>query len=186
MRHSQWIAVCLLSLALGVYPGPGVSDENKQACAEALLHGGEGTWFQKVGSTRLRVLLFRVYDAAFFTPSGRYDDSEARLLRLHYLRNFSAAQLVEQTRSEWERLGFSLDEQADSWLETLQDIWPDVAPGQCLVAHSQADSGTSFFGVNGYLGTIHSDQFSDQFLAIWLSENARYRHSRDELVGLSR
>ncbi|RUO36590.1 chalcone isomerase family protein [Aliidiomarina sanyensis] len=181
-RISPFLVAGLLAFNVSVAHGSNASD----ACAESLTNGSGDTSLQEVGSTRLRVLLFRVYDAALYSPSGRYDDPEERLLRLNYLRNFSASQLVEQTRDEWERLGFDLDDQANAWLETLAQMWPDVERGQCLVAHARDEYGTSFYGSEGYLGTIESDTFSDQFLAIWLSENARYRSSRDELVGASR
>lgn len=137
----------------------------------------------KVGETRLRVMLFRIYDAELYSDTGSYSQADERLLRLNYARSFTSERLAEQTRDEWERIGFPENEKTGEWINTLKNIWPDVNSGDCIVAHQLPNGAVRFYGNEGELGAIEDQQFGEQFLAIWLSENARFRSSRDELVG---
>lgn len=139
---------------------------------------------EKVGETRLRVMLFRIYDAELYSDNGNYSGANELLLRLQYARDFSAAKLAEQTQDEWERMGYPQNEQSDAWISELSAMWPDVNSGDCIVAHRVADGGIKFYGTEGELGIIENSNFADQFLSIWLSEDARFRSSRDELVGV--
>ncbi|MCC5879036.1 MAG: chalcone isomerase family protein [Idiomarina sp.] len=138
---------------------------------------------QKVGETRLRVYFFRVYDATLFTESGGYPDTDAVALQLNYLRDIRAEQLVDTTRDEWKNLGYSIDEQAESWLQQLQSMWPDVSNGDCLIAATDSQQQVRFYNHQGALGSIDDSQFAEQFFAIWLSENSSFKRNRDELVG---
>ncbi|WP_157981221.1 chalcone isomerase family protein [Aliidiomarina iranensis] len=148
------------------------------------VNSASGSALEKVGETRLRVMFFRIYDAELFTETGRFEDAEELLLRLEYARNFTAAKLAEQTQDEWERMGYPDNEESQSWIEELTTMWPDVSSGDCIVAHKNPEGSVTFYGNDGELGTIESNVFADQFLSIWLSEEARYRDSRDELVGV--
>lgn len=138
---------------------------------------------QKVGETRLRVYFFRVYDAALYTDSGAYPGADTVALQLNYLRDIRAEQLVDTTRDEWKSLGYTVDEQAEDWLQELQIMWPDVSSGDCLIATSENHQHVRFYNQQGALGSIDNEQFAEQFFAIWLSEKSSFRRNRDELVG---
>ncbi|RUO25603.1 hypothetical protein CWE09_02410 [Aliidiomarina minuta] len=137
----------------------------------------------KIGSTRLRVMLFRVYDAELMTDSGRYPEAEQVALRLDYLRSIKADTLVDTTEDEWEKLGYSIGDNERQWLSELRDMWPDVKSGDCLVAYHENGAGIRFYSADGELGKIASNAFATQFFAIWLDENSSYRRNRDELLG---
>ncbi|WP_194755550.1 chalcone isomerase family protein [Aliidiomarina indica] len=167
-----------------VVASPAASDLGP--CAEKLWEDGDTqVEFHKVGETRLRVMFFRIYDAALYSDTGDYEDAQALALKINYARSFSASDLVEQTRDEWERMGYSIDAQKQEWLETLSGIWPDVGRGECIVAHTFGNGQTFFHGQQGFLGVIDAEEFAERFLGIWLSEDARFRSNRDELVGIS-
>lgn len=153
-------------------------------CAEQMWEAeySQVDW-EKVGETRLRVMLFRIYDAQLYTDTGRYSDAQAVALSINYGRSFTANTLVDQTRDEWERMGYTIDEEKESWLQELAKIWPDVERGDCIVAHTLGNGTTYFHGETGLLGSIQADGFAERFLGIWLSEDARFRSNRDELVG---
>lgn len=138
---------------------------------------------QPVGQTRLKVLLFRVYDAVLFTDSGEYPAATAVALSLNYLRNIRASQLLDNTQEQWQKLGFDNLEQQKQWLAELAKIWPDVQRGDCLLAYSPDGQSVHFYHADGLLGKIEDRLFYQQFFAIWLSEKSSYRRNRDELIG---
>ncbi|MCC5854961.1 MAG: chalcone isomerase family protein [Idiomarina sp.] len=137
----------------------------------------------KVGETRLRVMLFRVYDAALYTDSGQYPEFEKLALRIDYLRSISSRQLVAATEEEWEKLGYDIGSEARTWLTELGEFWPDVRQGDCLTAVHQASEGVRFYNADGILGEIDSSTFAERFVAIWLDANSSFRRNRDQLVG---
>lgn len=139
--------------------------------------------WQQVGSTRLKVWLWSVYDADLHTDSGDYANAQQRALRLRYLRDIKAVDLVESTAEEWQRLGIDVTATHQQWLAQLQQMWPDVREGDCLMVVEDQQGHAQFFNAQGALGSIPSAQFSDDFFAIWLSENSRFAENRDELVG---
>lgn len=153
------------------------------AVAQQQCYSSVTSELEAVGETRLRVYFFRVYDATLFTDSGSYPDDTQVALQLNYLRSIRASQLVDTTRDEWEKLGYDIDDQAEQWLEQLAQIWPDVDQGDCLIAHTQSNQGVRFYNDQGALGEIEDSEFTERFLAIWLSENSSFRRNRDELVG---
>lgn len=141
---------------------------------------------QQVGQTQLKVLLFRVYDAELYTDSGEYPAATSVALSLNYLRNIRAAQLLDNTQEQWQKLGFKKTKQQQHWLAQLEKIWPDVQRGDCLLAYSPDGQSVHFYHASGLLGKIEDALFYQQFFAIWLSENSSYRRNRDELIGVAK
>lgn len=138
---------------------------------------------QQVGQTRLSVWFWDVYDAALYTDSGNYETYEQRALKLNYLRKISADDLVDTTADEWQKLEIELTEEHQQWLVQLRSMWPDVANGDCLMLVEDDAGASVFYNNQGELGRIPSAQFTEDFLAIWLSPKSRFREERDELVG---
>jgi len=146
-------------------------------CAEGVVDD-----LEKVGDTRLRVYFFSVYDAALYTPDGNYPANEKALV-ISYLRSIKSEQLVNTTRDEWEKLGYGIGDREQQWLTYLDDIWPDVQEGDCLLARTTVSGETRFYNRNGQLGEVAEPEFADRFFDIWLSENSSFRRNRDELTG---
>ncbi|WP_411358322.1 chalcone isomerase family protein [Pseudidiomarina salilacus] len=138
-----------------------------------------------VGKTRLSVLFWDVYDAELFTDSGNYDTYAQRALRLSYLRDIEAQDLVDTTREEWERLDIKITSEHEQWLSDLAQMWPDVQEGDCLMLLETAEGHSEFYNAETKLGEIPSATFTEDFLAIWLSPESRFRDERDELIGAS-
>lgn len=142
--------------------------------------------YQEVGQTRLSVLFWDVYDAYLYTPDGQFDWSERKQQRkallLRYLRDIEAKELVETTSEEWEKLGFNSKEQSQ-WLDQLTSMWPDIKEDDCLLLKETEKGYAAFYQGDKSLGVIESSQFTEQFLAIWLSPESRFEEERDELVG---
>ncbi len=138
--------------------------------------------FSKVGQTRLSVYFWDVYDATLYSPSGKYKQDERQALLLEYLRDIKAKDLIETTEEEWQKLELNSDKH-EQWLEKLDAIWPDIKEGDCLLLVEKKDGTAEFYQGDKLLGEIEDKDFTEQFLAIWLSENSRFESERNELIG---
>ena len=156
-------------------------------CLLALLLAGnaQAEQLQLVGKARLEVLFWSIYDSRLYTADGRYSDGQRPLrLELEYLRDIEAADLVEQTRNEWQHLQLPVQEK-ELWLEELARLWPDVREDDVL-ALEMRESGRSTFLLNGKpLGSIDDPQFGPSFLAIWLSPDTSRTELRRSLIGMN-
>lgn len=141
---------------------------------------------QPVGKTRLSVWFWDVYDAQLLTDTGNYDEFNRRALRLTYLREIEAKDLVDTTKEEWQRMDIKITEEHEQWLTKLQDMWPDVSNGDCLMLVETEQGYSTFYNAEGRLGAIKSAQFTDDFLAIWLSPQSRFKEERNELIGATK
>jgi hypothetical protein len=139
---------------------------------------------QKVGETRLSVWFWDVYDAELRTDTGAFENAEQRALQLSYLRDIQAKDLVETTAEEWQRLGITLSAEHEQWLQELREMWPNVNEGDCITLLETEQGHAKFYGPKGELGEIASAQFTDDFLAIWLDENSRFKKERNQLIGV--
>jgi len=138
--------------------------------------------FSKVGETRLSVYFWDVYDATLYSPSGKYQQDERQALLLEYLRDIKAKDLIETTEEEWQKLELNSDKH-EQWLKQLDAIWPDIKEGDCLLLVEKKDGTAEFYQGDKLLGEIKDKDFTEQFLAIWLSENSRFESERNELIG---
>ena len=103
------------------------------------------------------------------------------LFEIHYLRDISKAELLENTLSQWRHLALDEDDYIE-FLPLLAGIWPDIKAGEQLSMLSQANS-TTFYLNRHRIGVIDSATFAQLFLAIWLDENTSEPKLRQQLLG---
>lgn len=139
---------------------------------------------QKVGETRLSVWFWDVYDAELRTDTGAFENAQQRALQLSYLRDIQAKDLVDTTAEEWQRLGITVSTEHEQWLQELRKMWPNVSEGDCITLLETEQGHAKFYDPKGELGEIASAQFTDDFLAIWLDENSRFKKERNQLIGV--
>jgi len=136
-----------------------------------------------VGDATLRVLFFTIYDSRLYTPDGDYEGVEPDLaLQIIYRRDIAAADLIDRTRKEWRNLSL-YGEGSEAWLAQLTSLWPDIEQGDSLTLRVDAQLASRFYFNGKHIGTIDDPAFTEDFLAIWLSENSSYPRLRDQLVG---
>jgi len=176
-KHSRKMTVIGAALATLLINTPAQANECAVSYADDL---------KLVGETRLSVMFWDVYDARLYTDSGAYEDAKQRLLRLDYLRDIDASDLVETTAEEWERLDYEIDSETKDWLASLSDMWPNVKEGDCITLRETENGYAEFYGNDGLLGTVESKTFTQRFLDIWLAENSRFEDERNELIGESK
>lgn len=144
----------------------------------------------EVGGGELRWLGMVVYEARLLNGTDRFDGdfSIAPLaLEITYRRNISRDRLVRTTGQEWNRLARELGlpghQRVQGWLEQVAAIWPDVTPGDRIIALVQPTGVTEFHNNDGLLGEVSDPQFGPAFLGIWLHPATRAADLRAALLG---
>jgi hypothetical protein len=134
-----------------------------------------------------------IYDARLLNGSGRFIEvgvDGPMALEITYRRSIPRDRLVKTTEREWNRLEreLGLPERAtvEGWLQQLTGIWPDVEPGDRILAISEPGAATRFYGNAGFLGAIEDPAFGAAFLGIWLHPKTRAADLRAALIGESR
>jgi len=140
--------------------------------------------FQLLGKAKFSVLFWDIYDSQLFTTDGRQPFSslcQHSLFEIHYLRDISQKELIENTVSQWRHLALSANEYS-GFVPLLENIWPDIKAGDQLAMLSHAR--TTVFYLNGKkIGTIESLAFAKAFLRIWLDEKTSEPELRQQLLG---
>lgn len=136
-----------------------------------------------IGEGQLTWLMFEVYHAELYAANTPFQAGSYPLaLQLTYHRNISKDDLVEVTRDEWQRLNI---EGADPWLQQLSTLWPDIKAGDKLVFRADNKNKGSFYFNDHHIGDIDDTNFSESFLAIWLSPDSKAKKLREKLIGNS-
>ncbi|MFL2501857.1 MAG: chalcone isomerase family protein [Luminiphilus sp.] len=135
-----------------------------------------------VGEARLKVLLWKVYDSALYTPSGRWLGAGPYQLSLTYLRDIPVEQLIKETRKAWDEQNRAHPEQ-ENWLQALAEMWPDIGAGDNLVFGVGADDQNQFWFNGQSIGGIDHPDFAAFFGGIWLGEDSPRPALRARLIG---
>lgn len=127
---------------------------------------------QRLGSTRLRVFGFSVYDATLWVEPGFAAESFERhsmALALTYLRDLKGQAIAERSLVEMARGGQFSPAQSQAWLAAMQASFPDVRSGDRLTGLHSPTRGAEFW-LNGQARPGVADpDFSRLFFGIWLS-----------------
>jgi hypothetical protein len=170
-----------LLLAAGIALAPAHANPASTQPFEALVEVGSGelTWFG-----------LQVYDARLLSGSPEFtglNGAEPLALEITYRRKISSDRLVESTAKEWRRLqdelGLPGTERRQQWLGAVATIWPDVAPGDRIIARYEPGGPTIFYGNDGLLGVVDDPEFGPAFLGIWLHPETRDTSLRAALLG---
>ncbi len=137
----------------------------------------------KIGSAKLRVFLWNIYDSTLYSASGDFEGIEPGLaLEIEYRRNISKKAFIDYTREEWQKQSLYSDA-SERWLAQLRDIFPSVKKGDRLILKVDRSLTSEFYFNDEFIGAINSADFTREFLAIWLSEQSSYPELRNQLVG---
>lgn len=137
--------------------------------------------WQQVGQAHLQVLFWSIYDASLRTPTGAFDGFEQNMqLELHYLRQFSADDLLNETAKQLAAIASPAE--INTWVRQLADIWTGVEKNDRII-FQQTASGSDFFHNGRWLGRINDPQFGPAFVQIWLSPTGQYPKLARQLTG---
>ena len=140
---------------------------------------------KQVGSGRLSVLLWDVYDATLYAPQGKWNANAPYALSIHYFREIEGADIAERSIEEIRKQGFVDEIKLGKWHTQMRQIFPDVQNGTELTAVFTADTSTNFYAGGKYIGSITGAEFGTHFFNIWLSEKTSEPALRQKLLGLS-
>lgn len=137
---------------------------------------------KQVGEAQLSFWFIDVYQSKFFTASGQYQQNHfPQLLTIDYQQTISAKKLWQETKKQWQQLGFK-SQHIEQYQSALLNIWPDISKGDQLAIHVEPSKSTFYFNQQA-IGTIEDKRFGKMFLAIWLDEKSAYPELTQKLLG---
>jgi hypothetical protein len=180
-----------LVLAALAVPHTARSDPPPATPPELKAHwpGGESPRLQ--GQGRLRFLGLSIYDIRLWSETGQPASAEtwprqALALEIIYRRGLVGRLIAERSIREMERAGPLEAAQAQTWLQQMTDLFPDVAEGDRLTGlHTPGDTKPARFFHNGQpRGAVEDPAFARRFFGIWLDEKTSEPALRMQLLGL--
>jgi hypothetical protein len=139
-----------------------------------------------IGQTRLSVWGFKIYDARLWSPPGlnpRNFASQPMALDLAYLRDFTAADIVERSLKEMRRSASVSATQAQQWTAEMLRVFPDVKAGDRVLFLHRPGISASFWLNGRPVGEIADPEFARLFFGIWLSPQTSEPAMRLALLG---
>ena len=171
------IVTAALALASAAAPAHAVAPDT--ALASALQNK------QVVGSARLRVWGFEVYDVRLKAGAG-FDSArfaeQPLALELSYLRNLKGSDIAERSLDEMRNLEPIDPAQAALWLAAMRSLFPDVKKGDRITGVHQPGRGALFYLNDRLLGEVADPRFSRLFFGIWLSLKTSQPAMRETLL----
>ena len=138
---------------------------------------------KKVGEAKLKVLFWDVYNSSLYSKTGEYQAGQfPQALKINYLRDIDAEDLIERTHDEWEKLGIK-QVTFRQWTPLLTNIFPDIKKGDTLLLSVSENQQSEFFFNGKTIGKITDQTFGKSFLRIWLDEKCSYPNVRKKLIG---
>jgi hypothetical protein len=140
---------------------------------------------RRIGTGRLTVWGFQVYDARLWAPPGfsaANFDRAPLALEVSYLRAFKSEEVAVRSIKEMRRSKPVSDAQASRWIADMLRVIPDVRKGDRVMGVHQPGVGATFW-VNGKnTGDVPDAEFAKLFFGIWLSPNTSEPKLREALL----
>lgn len=139
--------------------------------------------YKPVGSAKLRVLWFDIYNAELSSPDGRFSQIAGPLfLKLTYLRNIKKQKLLDETANQLRAENPSV---VRVWIQQLDGIWPEISAGDRLSFFLDDTGYGHFFFNERHVGSINDVGFGRAFISIWLGEDSDFPELARKLRGES-
>lgn len=138
------------------------------------------------GKGKLIFFGIEVYESSLWvTPSFKSSDFEKHnfALELHYLRNFTAADIAKRSLEEMQHIEPIPERKVAEWVKSLSEVFPNVKKGDRIIGIHKPGVGMTFWHNGKRSGEIKDAEFSRQFFAIWLSPKTSEPKLRLTLLG---
>jgi Chalcone isomerase-like len=138
------------------------------------------------GKGKLTFFGSEVYESSLWAaPSfkGSAFENHHFALELHYLRNFTAADIAKSSLEEMQRIEPVPGQKAALWIKTLSESFPNVKKGDRIVGTHKPGFGVTFWHNGKRSGEVRDADFSRQFFGIWLSPKTSEPKLRQALLG---
>lgn len=140
---------------------------------------------QWTGSSTLKFLGMRIYDAKLWTAPGFRPDQYAQTglaLELTYHRTLYGKLIAERSLKEMQRGGKLQSAQEKRWLAAMEQAFPDVKAGDRIVGVHIPAVGARFWHNGTMRAEINDPEFSRLFFGIWLANHTSEPRMRSELL----
>jgi Chalcone isomerase-like len=139
-----------------------------------------------LGSGRLTFLGLAIYEARLWAGEGfkaeAYEQTPLAI-ELEYARTLYGKLIAERSLDEMKRAGDIKEAQAESWLATLKQTFPDVAKGDRITGVYRPGESARFFLNGKTIGEVRDAEFARRFFGIWLSPKTSEPKLRLALLG---
>jgi hypothetical protein len=138
------------------------------------------------GKGKLTFFGLEVYESSLWVApnfKGLAFENHNFALELHYLRNFTAADIAKRSLEEMHRIEQVSEQKTAQWTKTLSELLPNVKKGDRLIGLHKPGAGATFWLNGKRIGEIRDAEFSRQFFAIWLSPKTSEPKLRMALLG---
>lgn len=154
----------------------------------ALAHGADyiGQYVPEartVGTHRVKMAIWDVYDVTLYAQSGTYVAEKPFALSLTYLKSIPGRIIADQATSVMRRQGFKNEYKLAQWHERMTKIFPDVEPGTTLTGITNGKGNVVFLNDGKPIGKINDKEFEKHFFGIWLNPQAEEPELRKNLLG---
>ncbi len=116
---------------------------------------------------------FDVYQARLWTESNSFQPNAWHqhlfALELTYLRDAEGKLIAKRSIEEITKQKDLSKGKSQSWLLTLENLFPNVKKDQTITGIYIPNFGAKFFHQNSFLGEINDLEFSRSFFDIWFS-----------------
>jgi Chalcone isomerase-like len=139
-----------------------------------------------LGSGRLTFIGLAIYEARLWVGEGFKAESyeQAPLaIELDYARTLYGKLIAERSLDEMKRAGGIREAQAETWLATLKQTFPDVAKGERITGVYRPGESARFFFNGKAIGEVRDAEFARRFFGIWLSPKTSEPKLRMALLG---
>ena len=140
--------------------------------------------FKEVGRAKFSVLFWDIYNSTLYTKSGSYvheSSIEPLIFEIEYLKDITMDDLLDRTVQQWKHLEIPESEYR-KFIPALKEIWPDISSGDKLTMLVKNNQSVFYFN-DVKVGRIDEEEFSQLFLAIWLSPKTSQTTLRNQLLG---
>ena len=135
------------------------------------------------GKASFRYLFWDVYDAELFTPNGTYEKGKPLALKLSYKRSLKGAAIAKRSIEEMRGIGLKDEGKISSWLQQMENIFPNVEEGVSITGIATASGKSIFYKNEQRIGQIEDPEFTKWFFGIWLNEKTSQPELRKRLIG---
>jgi len=140
----------------------------------------ENDW-QLLGTARLRVYFFHVYDAALWTPDGEWGWDQPFVLDFRYARSLDGEDIAERGAEEMKALGHC-ESLSGCWLDEQRQAFPDVEDGDRITGWYRPGEATRFYFNGERRHVVEDPDFARPFFEIWMSEDTSEPGFRKRLL----
>lgn len=183
-RRRESIAAIVVCIAIGKSSWTYANQSPESALPTELANSLPAA--ELIGKGKLTFFGLEVYESTLWAApnfKALVFENHSFALELHYLRNFTSADIAKRSIEEMQRIEPVPEQKVVLWVKTLSEAFPNVKKGDRIVGVHKPGFGVTFWHNGKRSGEIRDTDFSRQFFGIWLSPKTSEPKLRLALLG---